>query len=270
MEVVFATILSVVLVSCVSFIGALSLAINQEKLHHLLLTLVSISAGTLFGGAFLHLLPEAAEGNGLTVSISLLALSGVVVFFILERFIHYRHQCDSQKASYQQHHHYQQHHNAQQHHHHKVTKPFHIGLINLAGDALHNFLDGLVIAGSYLVSIPVGIAMTVAVILHEVPQELADFGVLLYAGFSKKKALFLNFLSAAVAIVGAIVGLILGTNSEAFVLMILPFTAGGFLYIAGANLIPELHKECGLRNSIWHVLALIFGIGLMWALTFLE
>lgn len=257
MNIIFLTIASVILVSFVSFVGALSLAIKQEKLHNLLLILVSLSAGTLFGGAFLHLLPEAIGDSGLTVTTSLLALSGVVVFFILERFIHYHHHCDSNEAHEQQ-------------HPHKVTKPFHIGIINLAGDAIHNLLDGLVIAGSYLVSVPVGIATTVAVILHEVPQELADFGVLLYAGFSKKKALFLNFLSAAVAIVGAVIGLLLGTSSEMFIRIILPFTAGGFLYIAAANLIPELHKECGLRNSIWHVLALLLGIGLMWAVTFLE
>ncbi len=257
MNIIFLTIISVIIVSFVSFVGALSLAIKQERLHNLLLILVSLSAGTLFGGAFLHLLPEAIGDEGFTPSISLLALSGVVVFFILERFIHYHHHCDPEEIRHQQ-------------HPHKVTKPFHIGIINLAGDAIHNFLDGLVIAGSYLVSIPVGIATTLAVILHEVPQELADFGVLLYAGFSKNKALFLNFLSGAVAIIGAIVGLLLGTNGETFIRIILPFTAGGFLYIAAANLIPELHKECGLRNSIWHVLALITGIMVMWAVTFLE
>ena len=135
---------------------------------------------------------------------------------------------------------------------------------------MHNFIDGIAIAGAYLVNIPVGIATTIAVIIHEVPQELADFGVLLYAGYSKKKALLLNFLSATVAILGAVVGIILGSRAEVFAQWILPFAAGGFLYIAGSNLIPELHKECDLRESVIHFIALLVGIGLMVLLRGLE
>ena len=138
------------------------------------------------------------------------------------------------------------------------------------GDGLHNFLDGLIIAGSYLVSIPLGVATTVAVILHEVPQELADFGVLLYAGFTRRKAIFLNFLSGLVAVVGAVVGFVLLDKAEALMHFVLPFAAGGFIYIAGSNLIPELHKHCKFRQGVWHLGMLIFGIAIMVALTFLE
>ena len=145
----------------------------------------------------------------------------------------------------------------------------HIAPLNLIADGMHNFLDGLIIAGSYLVSIPAGIATTIAVILHEVPQEIADFGVLLYSGFSKKKALLLNFLSAAVAIVGAIAGLSIGNSSEEFILYLLPFAAGGFIYIAGSNLNPELHKEYNLKDSLLHLFALVLGIGIMVSLLFL-
>ena len=134
---------------------------------------------------------------------------------------------------------------------------------------MHNFLDGLIIAGSYLVSIPAGIATTIAVILHEVPQEIADFGVLLYSGLSKTRALLLNFLSATVAIFGAVIGLIIGSGSQDFILSLLPFAAGGFIYIAGSNLIPELHKEYNLKDSFLHLFALILGIGIMVALLFL-
>ncbi len=249
-------IISVIIVSLVSLVGVVSLILTKQKLSKMLLVMVSVSAGTLLGGAFLHLLPEAVEEQGFGIPVALSVLGGVLAFFIVEKFIH-AHHCGTP--------------------HHKHSYPLlhephkhHIGILNLAGDGLHNFLDGLVIAGAYLVSVPAGIATTIAVILHEVPQEIADFGVLLYAGYSKSKAVLFNFLSAAVAIVGAVVGLLLGAKGEQFIHFILPFAAGGFIYIAGANLIPELHKNCGWKESFWHIIALIMGILLMLGLVFLE
>ncbi len=251
-------ILSVIIVSLISLLGVFSFFFHQQKMKEVLLLLVSLSAGTLFGGAFLHLLPEAVKRSGFSIRISLLVLAGVLVFFVLEKFIHWHH-CHSHGDDTQKHVLM-----------HKSHHPHHIAPLNLLGDALHNFVDGLVIAGSYLVSVPAGIATTIAVIVHEVPQELADFGVLLYSGLSKWKALLFNFLSAAVAIVGAIVGLAFGSQSEAFIAFILPFAAGGFVYIAGSNLIPELHKECGLEDSFWHFVVMVFGIAIMVGLLFLE
>ena len=246
------TIVSVIIVSLISFVGAFSLSLKDKFLKKILLFLVSLSAGTLFGGAFLHLLPETIGEGGFNLQVSLTILAGILVFFILEKFVHL-------------------------HHHHlkpeRQTKKkgiSHIAPLNLIADGMHNFLDGLIIAGSYLVSIPAGIATTIAVILHEVPQEIADFGVLLYAGLSKMKALLLNFLSATVAILGAIVGLVIGGGSQEFILYLLPFAAGGFIYIAGSNLIPELHKEYNLKDSFLHLFALVLGIGIMVALLFLE
>lgn len=239
-------LLSVLLVSLVSFIGAFSLFFQKKQLQNVLLCLVSLSAGTLFGDVFFHLLPESVSSQGFNILLSFLVLSGIVVFFVLEKIIHGQHSCAHSLLH---------------------TKTLHhIGAINLMGDGLHNFTDGLIIAGSYLVSVPVGVATTLAVILHEVPQELADFGVLLYAGYSRRQAFFLNFVSALVAVVGTVVGLLLGTHTEFFVSFILPFAAGGFLYIAGSNLVPELHKQCDLRSSICHVLFLLIGIGLMFLL----
>lgn len=248
------TLLSVIIVSLVSFIGVISL-MYKKNIERVLLFLVSLSAGTLFGGAFLHLLPEVVAERGFSLTVSLVLLAGVLVFFLLEKFIHWHH-C---------HHHARLGGEVAKHKH-----PRHIGILNLVGDGLHNFVDGLVIAGSYLVSIPTGIAATIAVVVHEVPQEIADFGVLVYSGMSKARALFFNFLSAAVAIVGAIVGLIVGGASETFIYFILPFAAGGFVYIAGSNLIPELHKEKDLGDSVWHFLAMVLGILLMVGLLFLE
>ena len=242
-------LISVILVSLVSFVGLLFL--GKKKIDHLLLILVSLSAGTLFGGAFLHLLPEAVGTSGFTIMTSLLVLAGILVFFFLERIIH-MHQCQLPGADIHAHHHH------------------HLGLMSLAGDGIHNFIDGLIIAGSYLVSIPTGIATTIAVIVHELPQEIADFGVLLYSGMSRSKAIFFNFLSALAAVVGAIVGLVLAVHSEFFITILLPFAAGGFLYIAGSNLVPELHKGCDWKDSLIHFSVMIVGILLMLGLTFLE
>ena len=252
-------IISVVIVSLVSLVGIISLMVSEQKLHKVLLVLVSLSAGTLMGGAFLHLLPEAVEEQGFTLIVSFSALGGVLVFFLIEKWIH-AHHCDTTP-----HERSPLHHEPHVHLHKK-----HIGVLTLVGDGLHNLLDGLVIAGAYLIDVSLGIATTLAVVLHEVPQEVADFGVLLYSGFSKWKALFYNFLSAATAIIGAVIGLILGARSEAFVLFILPFAAGGFIYIAGSTLIPELHKECGWKESTWHIGAFVLGIALMWGILLLE
>ncbi len=241
------TLISVLLVSLVSLIGIVTLFWKKKNQDEFLLLLVSLSAGTLFGGAFLHLLPEAVEKSGFTLQVSILLLAGVLVFFLLEKFIHWHH-CHTPSEQVSK---------------HLAHHPTHLAPLNLLGDGLHNFIDGLVIAGSYFVSIPVGIATTIAVIVHEIPQEFADFGVLLYSGLSKSRALFFNFLSAAVAIVGAVVGLVVGVRSETFVHLILPFAAGGFVYIAGSNLIPELHKECGLKDSFWHFFVLVMGILIM-------
>lgn len=255
MILVLYILVSVILVSLVSFVGIVSLLLSKKNLNRILLILVSLSAGTLLGGAFLHLLPESVEGSGFSLSVSSLVLIGIIVFFIIEKFIHLN-RCESPHL-----HKYPLVHKEHKHH---------LGLINLIGDGIHNFVDGLVIAGAYIVSVPIGVATTIAVILHEVPQELADFGVLLYAGFTKKKAILFNFLSAAIAILGAIVGILLGAKGEMFAKLILPFAAGGFIYIAGSNLIPELHKKCGLKESMLHIMSIIIGMFFMAVLLFLH
>lgn len=245
------TITSVIAVSLISLVGIITIFFGKKKIDHLLLTLVSISAGTLFGGAFLHLIPEAVEGLGkFSISISLLILGGIIVFFVLDKIIHWKHLHTKSSII-----------------HTEETKRASMAYLNLFGDGFHNFLDGLIIAGSYLVSIPTGIATTVAVIIHETPQEIADFGVLVYSGFSRRKALLFNFLTATLAIIGAIVGLTLGARSEVFISAIVPFAAGAFIYIAGSNLIPELLKKNeGLKDLFQQLFAFILGISIMYGL----
>ncbi len=239
------TLASVILVSIVSLIGVITLAVTAARIKKVLLYLISFSAGALFGDVFFHLLPEAAEeAGGFTIRLSLYVLSGIVLLFIVEKIIRWRHCHVHMDAP----------------HHH----PF--AWMNLIGDGIHNFIDGIIIGASYLASVPIGIATTLAVVLHEIPQELGDFGVLLHGGFSRTKALFFNFLTALTAVLGAIVALLLSTTTEHLTSFMIPFAAGSFLYIAGSDLIPELHKDAESRESMLQLGMFLFGIAIMAAL----
>ena len=239
---------SVLLVSLISLIGVFTLGIAVDKLRKILIYLISFSAGALFGDAFIHLLPEIIENGGFGFLSAIYILVGILIFFVLEKVIHWQH-C-----------------------HMPITKthvhPF--AYMNLVGDSLHNFIDGLIIAGSYLASIPVGIATTFAVLLHEIPQEIGDFGVLIHGGFKRGKAIMLNFLTALVAVIGTIVALVLANYVSNIQQIIVPLAIGGFLYIAGSDLIPELHKETKVWISIGQIISFIFGILIMMSLLFLE
>ncbi len=248
MSVWFNTIVSVLVVSVISLIGAITLAIKEDKLKKMLLILVSFAGGSLFGGAFIHLIPEAIEKMGLGLKVSVSILLGILLFFILEKFIHWRH-CHIPTSD---------------------SHPHPMGMMNLIGDGLHNLIDGMIIAASYLVSTTLGITTTIAVMMHEIPQEIGDFGVLLHAGYSKTKALFFNFISAITALLGAIIVLLIGTRAEAFTTILLPITAGGFIYIAGSDLLPELKKECSMKSNINQFIFFILGIVLMIALSFIN
>jgi len=241
------SLVSVFVISLISIIGIFGLAIKAEKLKKILIYLISFSAGALFGDVFIHLLPEIS-GAGFTLSYSLYIILGILLFFSLEKFIHWRH-CHMPITS---------------HHIH----PF--AYMNLFGDSLHNFIDGLIIAASYIVSIPAGIATTIAVLLHEIPQEIGDFGVLLYAGFSKGKAILLNFLTALTAILGAIIALLLNRVVNNIEIPLVCLAVGGFLYIAGSDLIPELHKETSIRVSLIQIITFIIGVAVMALLLLLE
>lgn len=242
------TLISVIAISLISFIGALALVLKRDLLHKSIFILVSLAVGALLGDVFVHIIPEVYENMGDPTTISFLIIGGILIFFIFEKVLHW-------------HHHTLEH--AEEHVH-----P--IGKMVLMGDGVHNFIDGLMVAASYMVSIEVGIATTIAVILHEIPQEIGNFGVLIHAGYKTGKALWYNFLSALTAIAGAALALVFGNVTEEFALWLLPITAGGFIYIALSDLIPELHKDQRAGQGIIQVIAIVVGVASMAALLALE
>jgi zinc and cadmium transporter len=247
-SIVWQALGSVGFVSSLSFLGALSLLVGESLLRRSLLVLVSLGVGGLLGDAFLHLLPES-YGNKANheLTVSLLVLAGILLFFIQEKILKWKH-LHSDSAG----------------HIHPV------GYMNLVATGMHNFVDGVLIGASFLAGPRIGIATTLAVALHEIPHEISDFGVLVHAGFKPKKALLLNFLSALTAIAGTVAALWVGTLAAAFVTTVLPFAAGGFIYIAACDLVPELHKDNSFGGSVTQLMGISFGILLMVLLRLLE
>lgn len=239
---------SVVVVSLISLVGVFSLSLKEETLKKYIGLFISLAVGALLGDTFIHLIPQSFENSSNSVLVSLLIIVGIFLFFIIEKFLHWHHHEDDTEIN----------------HIHPVGK------LLLFTDGFHNFIDGVIIGASFLVNIPVGIATTIAVILHEIPQEMGDFAVLIHSGYSKKRALWLNFVSALAAVIGMVVALVFGNIATVFSLWILPIGAGGFIYIAVADLIPELQKTKDLKNSTLQALVILTGILAMVALTLLE
>jgi len=230
---------SVIIVSLISFSGALFLLLKKEILNKVIMYFVSFSVGAMLGAAFFHLIPEALE---LEPNALIYILTGFLFSFVLEKFIKWRH-C----------------HNPE----HLNSKIHSFVYINLAGDMVHNFIDGIIITASYIVSIPLGISTTIAVMIHEIPQEIGDFAVLLHGGFTKGKALFLNFVTALTAVLGVIIALLVGPENTQFTSILIAFAAGNFIYIAASDLIPELHEETKIGRSLLQFLSIIIGLLIM-------
>jgi zinc and cadmium transporter len=239
---------SVVVISGLSLIGALTLVVRPRTLERALLVLIAFAAGALLGDAFIHLLPEIAESEtGFDLTASFALLGGVVAFFILEKVLHWHHA-----------------HYPREEHVHPVA------VTNLVGDGLHNFVDGSIVAGSFLVSTKLGIATAIAVVLHEIPQELGDFAILVRAGLKPRRAIMLNALTALAAVLGAVITLVLAEAVEGVERIVVPITAGAFVYIASTDLLPELHKEPEARRSFLQLLGVLAGVGVMALLLVLE
>lgn len=256
MTAVLASLASVTLVSLFSLVGLATLSMGEARVRRLAMHFVSFAVGALLGDAFIHLLPETFGGRGpggSPLGRSLLVLSGMLVFFVVEKLLRHRHRVlhghDAGPAA---------------------ARP-EVAAVNVLGDAVHNFIDGAMIGASYLASPTLGLTTTMAVLLHELPQELGDFGILVHSGLSVRKAVLLNLGSASVAIVGTVVALLAGAVAQQTVAgLLIPVTAGGFVYLAAADLIPELHKEGGLRSLLTQTGLISLGIAVMGLLTLLD
>lgn len=231
-------------VSLISVVGILLLPSGKRQ-RRTIEYLVGFATGALLAFAFFDLLPEAL-GSGVGAPLALkVVLAGIVLFFVIEQIIHYHH-CRCHEAG--------------------VSKT-HLIVNNLLGDAIHNFIDGTIIAGAFLVNMPLGISATIAVALHEIPQEVADFSILIYAGMSRKRALAFNFLSAVSAIAGGVLVFVLAGRIANLVPILLAVAAGNFIYLAMADLIPELHEEREPKRIWRQLVAVGVGVGLVYVLT---
>jgi len=231
------------LISLIAWIGSLTLFIKRELLFHILLVLVAFSAGGMMGGAFLHLIPEAISEIGpssdATLNLFSYLLLGFCTFFILEQFIEWDHE------------------------HSDIHKKKPSSYLVLISDLIHNFIDGVVIAGSFKSGFQVGLVTTLAIALHEIPQELGDFGILVYGGFKSARALILNYASAVTVILGGIAGYYLSSIIDDASVLLLPFAAGNFIYIAASDLIPEIKHGEKMDRNLLHFFVFIIGILLM-------
>ncbi len=245
-------IIATVVVSLFSLVGIYALSLKEKTLHSILLVLIAFSAGSILGAAYFNLLPEAIEFfEGESVVFIYLAL-GFTLFFFLERFIYWYHghphEADiSSKIADR-----------------VATRGF--AYLNLIGDGVHNFVDGTVIAASFLIGFSVGLATTIAVIFHEFPQEMGDYGILVYAGFKRSRALLLNFVVATTVVLGGIVAVFLIEMIQALSGLLIALLAGGFIYLAASELIPELHEEKSFKKSVVQFFLFILGISLIWSL----
>lgn len=236
-------IAATVLVSLISLVGILLFSFEKKSIDQILFFLVSFSAGTLLGAAMFDLIPEALAGAEAKIALEMV-FAGLMVAFAAEKLIHW-------------------------HHHHAGTEKEHtrpLGTLAMAGDSIHNFFDGVAIAAAFMVSPPLGITTTIAIALHEIPQEIGDFGLLLYSGFSKRKAILFNLLSAFFAIAGGAIFYFFSSVVSHIESYALAFAAGNMIYIAAVDLLPEIHKEKKWKNSAVQLVLILLGSALIWAI----
>lgn len=233
-------LISTLVVSLTAFIGILLLLLKTNYIQKILNVLVAFSVGTLMGNAFFHLIPESYFHISSPHTVSWSIIVGFLIFFVLEQLIHTlsAHTVkEEQKATY--------------------------GYLSLYADGIHNFMDGMLIGAAWMFSPELGWVTTITVLFHEIPQEISDFGILIKAGFTKRKALLFNFLAALTAILGTLLSIWLGNTTQAFSTHILPIIAGGFIYLSATSLLPELLKETNKKRIVIYLLSMLLGLGMM-------
>lgn len=231
--------------SSLALVGTVTVLMPKERLARILLPMVGLAAGSLLGGAFFHMLPESVDalGNGLGVYLAVVA--GFLVFFTLEQFLHWHH-C----------------HRAE----HTTHRP--LGYLILLADGLHNLIGGLAVGGAFVVDVRVGVVTWLVAAAHEVPQELGDFGVLVHSGWQRRSALLWNFASALTFLAGALTSYAMADHVE--VAYLLPFAAGNFVYIAAADLLPEITSESKTRDKVETSAAFVVGLAVLLVATLIA
>lgn len=258
MELAFIyTLISVLAVSAISLIGIVGISLKGRVLHTLLPFFIALAVGALLGDALLHLIPHATDTLGAQTT-GAWVLVGMLLLLVFEKFLrwHHHHSCHADPTA------------CSHPDHSSDVRP--LGWLVLFSDGLHNVIDGMIIAASFLVSTEVGIATTFAVLLHEIPQEISDFALLIHAGFSKVKALLVNFASALTAVVGSLLVFAVHGMHEPFALTLSAFAAGAFIYIAGSDLVPEIQSTQNVRASLKQFVGITLGVSLMAGLLVLE
>jgi zinc and cadmium transporter len=238
-------ILSSLAMSLVALVGLFTFVLKEKTLRKIILPLVAFSAGALLGGAFLHMIPESIGKFKTNQEVFILVLIGFSIFFLLEQFIHWHH-CHKLPSEHK--------------------KP--VTYLILIADGIHNFIGGLAIAGAFIIDIRMGMVTWIAAAAHEIPQELGDFGILIHGGWSKKKALIFNFISASTIILGALLAYFLSNYIN--ITFLVPLAAGNFIYIACSDLIPEVKHGCSVKNNIIHFIFFILGILLIYLVSFIH
>jgi len=246
----FTIILATLTVSLFSLSGIVALSLNHETLHKILFFLIAFSAGTILGASFFDLLPEAVELMPESVVFIYIAF-GYVSFYFLERFIYWYHGHGHRS-------------DIEEHEEERGTMGF--AYLNILGDGIHNFIDGMIIATSFTVDFSVGLATTIAVIFHELPQEMGDYGVLIYAGFEKTKALLMNFAAALSVVVGGLVAIFFLGAIDTLSGVLISFSAGAFIYLSASELIPELQREEDFWRSLAQFVVFLLGLAVIWSL----
>ena len=252
------SVISAFLVGLVSLVGMITISFNDKLLKKIVKYSISFATGALLGASFLHLLPHLLEADNYSINSGLLVIYGFLFMYITEKMTNLYHSHG--------HHHAHGHHGFDHEHCNLDTRSKQLPILISIGDAIHNFIDGLIIGGVYLINIPAGIAVTISTFLHEIPMELADFALLIKAGMTKKKALLLNLIVSMTAVIGAVTAIYLQTFVPNIHKILLAIGIGNFTYIASSVLIPELFKEEDYNASVIHLIWIVIGIALMIAL----
>ena len=231
----------VIISSFLGLIGGIILLKSKKIAYKLSYIFVAFAIGALLSTAFLDLLPEALEKGNNIENVFISALIGILIFFLIEKFVIWHH-----------------------HHTYGEKEKHSYNSLVIIGDTIHNFIDGVILTAAFIVSPFIGITAFIAIVMHEIPQEISDFGILLHGKMKRKKILIISILSSLASVVGVFISYYFITSIVGIISPIIGFSAGVFIYIAASDLIPETKKIISNKKSLIQILLIILGILLIW------